>query len=138
MCPGEAWAVLQISAERRRATVPVLPTTTAQLSLEAAAPSSKTKLLWLLTLMLLVRQSRTECVHTIAHDRFLRRAAAPGGRRRGARGAQRPAPRRRLPERRCVVPFPDPRAHTSADAEIALRPKMLTRCGMLAADLALH
>jgi hypothetical protein len=36
------------------------------------------------------------------------------------------------------VPFPDPRAHTSADAEIALRPKMLTRCGMLAADLALH
>ena len=26
----------------------------------------------------------------------------------------------------------------SADAEIALRPKMLTRCGMLAADLALH
>ena len=38
----------------------------------------------------------------------------------------------------CVVPFPDPRAHTSADAEIALRPKMLTRCGMLAADLALH
>ena len=74
----------------------------------------------------------------IGEPTFLRRAAAPGGRRRGARGAQRPAPRRRLPERRCVVPFPDPRAHTSADAEIALRPKMLTRCGMLAADLALH
>jgi hypothetical protein len=66
MCPGEARAVLQISAERRRATVPV-PAHHHSAALEAAAPSSKTKL-WLLT-NAPYWYAEQDRVRTIAHDR---------------------------------------------------------------------
>jgi hypothetical protein len=49
-----------------------------------------------------------------------------------------PCPRRRLPERRCVVPFPDPRAQHMYKAEIRVGAKTHPPRGSNAAELALR